>query len=330
VTGANGVDPALAAAAARARQGATLTTTPLTPARGAAVGLYGLAALFAEENDTNTALEALTLALMLDAQLDAARLLFAQTQAEEGHPEIAGRALARVPASSPYTSSARVQQAWLLYDAGAHEEAVALMQRAVASGDARARRTLADLYRNTRRYSEAEALYAQMIGEQPDEWRLYFARGAARERLNRWADAEADFRRALQLSPEQPDVMNYLAYVWVDRGENLDEAMPMLRRAVELRPSSGAIVDSLGWAYYRLGDYDQALLYLERAVELLPADAILNDHLGDVYWSLGRRIEARYQWQRALALEPENPDAIQAKIDAGLEEAPLPMPSATQ
>jgi Flp pilus assembly protein TadD len=218
----------------------------------------------------------------------------------------------------------------LLYDAGAHEEAVALMQRAVASGDARARRTLADLYRNTRRYSEAEALYAQMIGEQPDEWRLYFARGAARERLNRWADAEADFRRALQLSPEQPDVMNYLAYVWVDRGENLDEAMPMLRRAVELRPSSGAIVDSLGWAYYRLGDYDQALLYLERAVELLPADAILNDHLGDVYWSLGRRIEARYQWQRALALEPENPDAIQAKIDAGLEEAPLPMPSATQ
>jgi tetratricopeptide (TPR) repeat protein len=104
----------------------------------------------------------------------------------------------------------------------------------------------------------------------------------------------------------------------------------MLRRAVELRPSSGAIVDSLGWAYYRLGDYDQALLYLERAVELLPADAILNDHLGDVYWSLGRRIEARYQWQRALALEPENPDAIQAKIDAGLEEAPLPMPSATQ
>jgi Flp pilus assembly protein TadD len=169
-----------------------------------------------------------------------------------------------------------------------------------------------------------------MIADQPSEWRLYFARGAARDQLDRWPEAEADFRRALELSPEQPDVMNYLAYTWVDRGEHIDQALPMLRRAVELRPASGAIVDSLGWAHYRLGDYNQALLYLERAVELRPADAILNDHLGDVYWRLGRRIEARFQWRRALTLEPEDPAALQAKIENGLEEAPPPSRSANR
>ncbi|MBY0566449.1 MAG: tetratricopeptide repeat protein [Hyphomonadaceae bacterium] len=329
-TEANRSNPALLAAAARSSNGGALASATLTPARGAAIGLYGLAALFAEENDPATALEALTLSLMLDPQFDAARLLFAQTQADQQQPDIANRALARVPPTSPYAASARVQQAWILFDAGREEEALTLVQSAVAGGDLRARRTLADMYRNQRRFSEAEAIYSDMIADQPSEWRLYFARGAARDQLDRWPEAEADFRRALELSPEQPDVMNYLAYTWVDRGENIDQALPMLRRAVELRPASGAIVDSLGWAYYRLGDYNQALLYLERAVELRPADAILNDHLGDVYWRLGRRIEARFQWRRALTLEPENPAALQAKIDNGLEEAPSPARSANR
>lgn len=318
----NRVNPALAAAAERQRQGGALASAPLTPARGAAIGLYGLAALFNEENDAASALEALTLALMLDPDLDAARLLFAQTQSDHGHPELARRALAQVPAGSPYAASARVQEAWFLFDAGAREQALAMVEAAVASGDVRAQRTLADMYRSMRRYGDAEAIYTGMIAAQPNEWRLYFARGAARERLDRWPEAEADFLRALELSPDQPDVMNYLAYTWVDRGENFDRALPMLRRAVELRPSSGAIIDSLGWAHYRLGDYAQALAYLERAVELQPADPILNDHLGDVYWRLGRRIEARFQWQRALALEPEDAAAIQAKIENGLGEAP--------
>jgi tetratricopeptide (TPR) repeat protein len=329
-TEANRSNPALVAAAARSTNGGALASTTLTPARGAAIGLYGLAALFAEENDPATALEALTLSLMLDPQFDASRLLFAQTQADQQQPDIANRALARVPPSSPYAASARVQQAWILFDAGREEEALALVQSVVAGGDLRARRTLADMYRNQRRFSEAEAIYSDMIADQPSEWRLYFARGAARDQLDRWPEAEADFRRALELSPEQPDVMNYLAYTWVDRGEHIDQALPMLRRAVELRPASGAIVDSLGWAHYRLGDYNQALLYLERAVELRPADAILNDHLGDVYWRLGRRIEARFQWRRALTLEPEDPAALQAKIENGLEEAPPPSRSANR
>lgn len=321
-TDANRSNPALIAAAARIRQGIALADTPLTPARGAAMGLYGLAALLIEENDTTSALEALSLSLMLDPGLDAARLLAAQTQADQGRAELAGRTLARIPASSPYAASARVQEAWVLFDADRQGEALMLVQRASATGDVRATRALADMYRNLGRHDEAEGIYSAMIADQPNEWRLYFARGVARERLDRWPEAEGDFSHALTLSPEQPDVMNYLAYTWVERGENLDVALPMLRRAVELRPSSGAIIDSLGWAYYRTGDYAQALLYLERAVELMPASAILNDHLGDVYWRMGRRIEARFQWQRALGLSPDDPAALQAKIENGLADAP--------
>ena len=148
------------------------------------------------------------------------------------------------------------------------------------------------------------------------------ARAAARERLGRWPEAEADLQRALVLSPEQPDILNYLGYSWIDRGVRLQEGLAMIQRAVALRPASGAVIDSLGWAYFRLGDYAQALEHIERAVELQPADATLNDHLGDVYWRLGRRIEARFQWRRALSLAPDAPASIEAKMAAGLPDEP--------
>ena len=129
-------------------------------------------------------------------------------------------------------------------------------------------------------------------------------------------------QEALRLSPDQPDVLNYLGYSWIDRGERLDEGLAMIQRAVELRPFSGAIIDRLGWAYFRMGDYPRALDLLERAVELEPSDPTLNDHLGDVYWRMGRRIEARFQWERALSFEPEEPDTIRAKLEAGLPAEP--------
>jgi Flp pilus assembly protein TadD len=185
------------------------------------------------------------------------------------------------------------------------------------------------MYRGADRFAEAEPIYSELIAERPNEWRSYFSRGAARERLGRWPEAEADFQRALELSPDQPDVLNYLGYSWVDRGEHLQEGLAMIRRAAELRPMSGAIIDSLGWAYYRLGDYPQAVDWLEAAVRLEPADPTLNDHLGDVYWRLDRRIEARFQWQRALTLDPDNADALRTKIENGLAAAPPPQ-SATR
>jgi Flp pilus assembly protein TadD len=317
-TDVNRANPALTAALARVRAGGTAAAEPLTPARGAAVGLYGLSAIFTQESDSTNSLAALSLSLMLDPGYDGARIAFAQQQSRLGHTDLARAALARVPATSPYAGSARVMESWVLMDSGAHDEALTLASTNAAGGDVRAQRTLADMYRNLGRFGDAEPIYSQLVAQQPNDWRLYFARGAARERLGRWPEAESDMRRALELAPDQPDVLNYLGYSWIDRGEHMDEGLAMIRRAVELRPNSGAIIDSLGWAYFRMGDYPQALEHIERAVELQPADATLNDHLGDVYWRLGRRIEARFQWQRAVSLEPDNAAAIESKIAGGL------------
>ncbi|MGD9816007.1 MAG: tetratricopeptide repeat protein [Hyphomonadaceae bacterium] len=326
-TPVNQANPALAAALARVRAGGAAAAAPLTPAIGASVALYGLAAILIQEADSTNALAALTLSLMLDPSADSSRLAFAQQQTRLGHVALAQAALARVPETSPYFGSARIMQAWALLDAGHADAALALARENAAGGDARALRTLADMHRSRGEYAEAEPLYSRLIEQQPQEWRLFFARGAARERLGRWPEAEADFQRALQLSPDQPDVLNYLGYTWVDRGERLEEGLALIQRAAALRPQSGEIIDSLGWAYYRMGDFARAVDLLEHAVELEPADPILNDHLGDAYWRLGRRTEARYQWRRALTQEPDDPAAIQAKIENGLP--PLPAPPRT-
>jgi tetratricopeptide (TPR) repeat protein len=315
-------DPALAAAQARLDAGGAVAGAPLTPAKGAAIGLYGMSLIFQQEGDAGNALAALTLALMLDPDFDGARLLFAQQQSRLGHPELARTALTQVAPASPFVGPARVLDSWIVFDSGAHEEAIELARVNAQSGELRAMRALADMHRSLDQYGEAEAAYSALIERSPNDWRLHFARGAARERLGRWPEAETDLQRALQLSPDQPDVMNYLGYSWVDRGDRLSEGMALIRRAVELRPNSGAIIDSLGWAYYRQGDYARALDYIERAVELEPADATLNDHLGDVYWRVGRRIEARFQWRRALTLSPDNSAPIQEKLDNGLPAAP--------
>ncbi|MDX2276240.1 MAG: tetratricopeptide repeat protein [Hyphomonadaceae bacterium] len=309
---------ALARDLERLNEEGRVAVTELTPARGAAIALFGLGAIFLQERDEARGLATLTLALMLDPDLDPARLSFAQAQAELGHFAEARAALAQVRRASPYYLGAQIMTAWVLKDEGREAEALALAQQVAAEGE-RGQRALADMYRSLDQYGEAEALYSQLIdGGLTQEWRLYYYRAATRERLGRWPEAEMDLQRALELSPEQPEVMNFLAYTWVDRGEYLQEALAMLRRAVEQRPSSAAIIDSLGWAYYRLGEYDKALEHLERAVELMPADATLNDHLGDLYWRLERYTEARFQWRRALAGEPEDVAAIEAKIERGL------------
>jgi tetratricopeptide (TPR) repeat protein len=318
---ANRSNPGLQAALARLQANAA-PLPQLTPSQGAAAGLYGLATIYQQEHDSSNALAVLTLALALDPQLDAARLLFAQVQSDLERPDAARTALAAIPASSPYSETARVLDSWLLVDQGHRDEALAAAQRNAASGTPRTKRALADMYRELDRYAEAEPIYSDLIAGDPQNWRFFFARGAARDHLGRWPEAEADLRHALELQPEQPDVLNYLGYSWVDRGEHLQEGMQMIRRAVELRPDSGAIIDSLGWAYFRMGDYDHAIENLEHAVELMPADATLNDHLGDAYWRAGRRIEARFQWQRALAYEPEDRAALEAKVAHGLPALP--------
>ncbi len=184
---------------------------------------------------------------------------------------------------------------------------------------------LGDLLRISERFDEAEIAYTaaiDLVGEiTPDEWILYFYRGISHEQSKDWAAAETDFRAALNLNPSQPQVLNYLGYGLVDRGEKLDEALGMIERAVAADPQKGYIIDSLAWAYFRLGRYDDALEPMEKASVLEPVDPVVTDHLGDVYWMVGRKLEARFQWRRALSFEPTEKDAlrIRSKLEIGLD-----------
>ena len=187
---------------------------------------------------------------------------------------------------------------------------------------------LGDILRSKKRFGESVKAYDRAISRigamEKRHWTLLYSRGIALERSKQWGRAEKDFLAALELNPDQPYVLNYLGYSWVDQGIKLDRARTMIERAVELRPNDGYIVDSLGWALFRIREFPGAVRHLERAVELRPQDPTINDHLGDSYWRVGRRVEARFQWRRALSLDPD-PDQsarIREKVKSGLEEDP--------
>lgn len=185
---------------------------------------------------------------------------------------------------------------------------------------------LGDILRREERFGEAAAAYDKAIAalpsEQPGQWVVYYTRGICFEREKNWSAAEADFRKALELSPDQPQVLNYMGYSFLEMKSNLDEALSMIEKAVAAKPEDGYIVDSLGWALYRLGRYEEAVEHMERAVELMPVDSIVNDHLGDVYWAVGRQREAEFQWKRALSFEPDTEEEaarIRRKLEVGLD-----------
>ena len=320
----------LAGALARGGEGIAPLTGPPT---GMSDALTGIAeALSSQDGNAQAMVFARAAAFLTPADAET-WLLIARIALDQNNPGEALRALDRVPADSPVAWSAGLARARALQDLKRNDEAVRLLQSMAdeAPGRSDALVALGDLQRGQEHFAEAEAAYTQAIQRLPEldrrNWRLLYARGIAYERTQRWPQAEADLLKALELEPEQPFVLNYLGYSWVDKGLNLDRAKAMLHRAVELKPDDGYIVDSLGWAYFRLGENDKAVTYLERAVELEPADPVINDHLGDAYWRVGRTREARYQWQRALIFAPE-PDAaavIQGKLVNGLSDG-LPKP----
>lgn len=191
---------------------------------------------------------------------------------------------------------------------------------------------LGNIMRARKRYAEAIPYYDQALAliTKPERrhWVYYYARGTCYERIKNWEAAEADLEKALSLYPDQPLILNYLGYSWIDQGRKLKEGMAHIEKAVALKPDDGYIVDSLGWAHYMQGNFDEAVRYLERAVELKPDDPVLNDHLGDALWRVGREREARYQWDQALSLKPEPEDEvkIKKKLEAGLSGVPAPVP----
>jgi len=190
--------------------------------------------------------------------------------------------------------------------------------------------------RGRKEFKECADVYGKGIGTiaNPDKnnWVIYYFRGVCYERSKQWDLSEADLKKALDLYPDQPQVLNYLGYSWIDQGINLDEGMRMIRKAVDQRPDDGYIVDSLGWAYYRIGNYDEAVKNLERAVELKPEDPTINDHLGDAYWRVGRTLEATFQWSHARDLKPEDDDLkkIEEKLKTGLLDDPAPAADAAR
>jgi tetratricopeptide (TPR) repeat protein len=206
------------------------------------------------------------------------------------------------------------------------DEAKKLLERAIAERprDTEAIVELGNIQRARKDFADCGETYGKAIGNVPNpekgNWVMFYFRGICYERSHQWPAAEADMKKALSLYPDQPLVLNYLGYSWVDQGIHLDEGMDMIRRAVDQRPDDGYIVDSLGWAYYRIGNYDEAVKNLERAVELKPEDPTINDHLGDAYWRVGRTLEAHFQWSHAKDLnpDPEELPKIEAKLKEGL------------
>jgi Flp pilus assembly protein TadD len=236
-----------------------------------------------------------------------------------GDAENARSAYAQVRVGSREYATARSRLAWSLQAAGDKDKALKMAADGAASGQREALLTYADLLRANDRYAESVETISRVIAMDGDkaDWRLFYMRAVARDRAADWPGAEADLKKALSLQPDEPELLNYLGYAWIDRGQNLGPAMEMVQKAVAANPRSGAMIDSLGWAYFRMGDYRNAVEYLERAVTLEPSDPDINDHLGDAYWQVGRQIEARFQWTRVVQLKPDA--AIQARAEGKLK-----------
>ena len=300
-----------------------------SPQSGAAEALYGIGATLTRRGGEDLALVYLQLALYLAPNHPLALLSLADLYESVKKPAMAIKIYERVPANSPLKRNAQIQLATNLDTADRSDEAIKILKTVTTedSRDLEAIMALGNIERGRKKFADCAQTYSLGIDALPSNNDkansvYYYYRGICEERSKQWSKAEADMRKALELQPEQPHVLNYLGYSWIDQGINLDEGMKMIKRAVEQRPDDGYIVDSLGWAYYRIGNYEDAVKHLERAIDLKPEDPTINDHLGDAYWRIGRILEARFQWAHARDLkpEPEELPKIEAKLENGLPE----------
>lgn len=267
------------------------------------------------------------LGVFLNPQNDLGRMVIAAILERLNRHDAAIVALNEVTEGSVFDWDARMQIADNLISLKRDEAAIQHLEAMAEErpDDIDALDRLGYLMRARERFAEGTEYYdraVDRIDEVSDQhWRLFYFRGITLERTKRWPEAEADFRKSLELKPEDPYVLNYLGYSWIDQGINIEEGMDMIRTAVSQRQNDGNIVDSLGWAHYRLGNYEDAVVQLERAVQLRPSEPVINDHLGDAYWKVGRKLEATYQWRHALSLEPDDElrEIIERKLEDGLD-----------
>lgn len=301
-----------------------------TPQEGAAEMLYGIGAALGRRGGDDPGLIYLQLALYLAPNHPMALLSLAELYEQLKKHQLAIKAYEQIPQDSPLRRNAEILLASNLDTLDRPDEAKKRLEKLIAekSDDLEAIMALGNILRVRKQYGECAKVYdrgvATITKPEKQHWSIYYLRGMCYEREKQWSKAEADLQMALKLYPDNPDVLNYLGYSWIDQGTNLEEGMRMIRRAVEQRPEDGYIVDSLGWAYYRIGNYEEAMKALEKAVEYKPFDPTINDHLGDVYWRLGRNIEAMFQWSHARDLKPEPEDLakIQEKLKSGLPGEP--------
>jgi tetratricopeptide (TPR) repeat protein len=325
-------NPLVAAALANASKGIKPEAFIATPAAGAAEALFSLATSMTDEQSIDVALLYAQLALSFGSHLPVMYTLLGDTYEDMRLYEEAIDAYSKVPDSSPLRANAEMEVAVSLQRLDRKDDALAALAKLIARDPDNydAIVTEGNLYRNNEDYANAAKSYERAIAliaaPIQGHWRVFYYSGISHERLKQWDMAEKQFRRALQLSPDEPMVLNYLGYSMIEKRINLSEAMEMVKKAVDLRPNDGYIIDSLGWAHFQLGDYEQAVTHIERAVELLPADPIIAEHLGDAYWRVGRKLEAKFQWQHAKDNKPEPDDLkrIQDKLINGLpDEVPV-------
>lgn len=320
--------PLVVDAVAKLKAGEKLPQIVANAQLGGAEALYGLGASLGRRGGEDLGLVYLQLALYLSPNHGLALISLADLYESLKKPELAIKVYERVPADSPLHRNAAIQMAANLESLDRTDEAKTQLRDLIAKhvDDGEAIMALGNVLRARKEFAECGDVYSKAIDliakPQKSDWVSYYFRGICYERSKQWPKAEADFKKALDLFPEQPHVLNYLGYSWIDQGAHLDEGMAMIKRAVEQRSNDGYIVDSLGWAYYRLGNYDEAVKQLERAIELKPQDPTINDHLGDAYWRTGRKLEATFQWSHARDLkpEPEDLEKILDKLKSGLPE----------
>lgn len=322
--------PVTAALRADIAAGKTIPMTAPDPSEGAAALLLDVGSALNRSGGEAFVRLYLQFAHALSPKNDAVLVQLGAVSEQQQKLEEAIGFYSKVSPDSSMKRVAELQLGLNLAELKRTDEAVSHLKALVDANpdDMRAYLALGGTFAGEERYREAAEVYdravARLTNPQRADWTIFYQRGIAYERLKEWPKAEPNFKKALELYPNQPQVLNYLGYSWIDMNINLEEGLEMIRKAVELRPSDGFIIDSLGWGYYRLGRYEEAVTELERAVALQPADPVLNDHLGDAYWRVGRKLEARFQWTHARDMKPD-PDVLNKvlqKLAKGLPDEP--------